>query len=227
MARLADSDLSLHERNEPILVLASASPRRRELVALLGIPFEVIPSRYEEPGAPVEAVDVDRHVTELAGHKAMEVAGRVAPGRIVLGADTEVSLEEGSLGIPIGKPESREAAFEMLRSMAGRAHLVTTGVALVLVDEAGMSAPITATARTRVFFRELTDSMIASYVDTDEPYDKAGGYGAQGYAAPFIERFEGDYFNVVGLPLCTVGRLLESAGILWWNSRTRMPYVIG
>jgi septum formation protein len=78
-----------------------------------------------------------------------------------------------------------------------------------------------------VVFRELSDAMIESYVNTDEPYDKAGAYGAQGYAAPFIERIEGDYFNVVGLPLCAVGRLLERAGFAWWQARTQMPHVIG
>ena len=213
------------EETAPRLVLASASPRRRELMALLGLPFDVLPSRYEEPSSLPEPVIMAEFVSTLALHKAQEVAGRAGEGAWVLGADTEVTLELGEKGMPLGKPVDAEDARRMLRLLSGRAHFVYTGVALL--QASGQEAPITAAERTIVRFREMTEAMIDDYVATGEPLDKAGAYGAQGYAAPFIAGFEGDFFNVVGLPLCLVGRLLEQAGIPWWHYRLHMPPLIG
>jgi septum formation protein len=211
----------------PRLILASASPRRRELMGLLGLPFEVIPSRYEEPGPPTEPVDLAALVTLLAANKAQEVASRTEAG-LVLGADTLVTLDQGDRGVPLGKPIHAEQAHAMLRSLAGNVHCVYTGIALIRTGRQDKPAtPLCAAVKTRVRFRELSDRMIADYIATGEPMDKAGAYGAQGYAAPFIESFEGDFFNVVGLPLCAVGRLLEKSGIPWWRYRTHMPSVIG
>lgn len=209
------------------LILASASPRRRELMTLFGMPFEIETSRYEEPGAPTEPVVLTEFVMELATHKAEEVARRSAPGWVI-GADTEVALEEGDVGLPLGKPLDPEDAKRMLRRLSGRAHSVYTGVALIEARGNGeIGEPFCSVVRTRVRFREMTDAMIADYVATGEPLDKAGAYGAQGYAAPFIEGFDGDFFNVVGLPVCELGRLLERAGIPWWHHRKNMPPVIG
>jgi septum formation protein len=203
----------------PELVLASASPRRQELIALLGVPYRIVASRYDEPPPPTHPVSLPDLVTELATRKAEEVAGRLGAGW-VLGADTLVSLDEG-VGVPLGKPVDAADAARMLGRLSGRAHCVYTGVALIPDRQAGERPPaLTMVERTFVWFRELTPAMIDDYVATGEPMDKAGAYGAQGFAAPFIERFDGDFFNVVGLPLCGIGRLLERAGFDWHGART-------
>ena len=124
------------------------------------------------------------------------------------------------MGTPLGKPQDAEDAARMLKTLSGRSHLVCTGVALIKVSESGeMQPPVQTAISTRVTFRPLSDAMIAAYVATGEPMDKAGAYGAQGFAAPFIERIEGDFFNVVGLPLCALGQLLEQAGFDWQKLR--------
>lgn len=212
----------------PRLILASASPRRRELMALLGLPYAIVTSDFEEPPLPEHPVSLSALVTSLARGKAEAEARRSEAGSLVLGADTIVSLSEEDQGIPLGKPKDGEDAKRMLRLLSGATHSVFTGVALARA--AGPNAPmetLTDFAQTFARFRELTEEMIAGYVATGEPLDKAGAYGAQGYAAPFITGFVGDYFNVVGLPVCTVGRLLEQAGVRWWQWRTEMPPVIG
>ena len=211
----------------PRLILASASPRRQELIALLGLPYEIVPSRYVEPPAPTEAVDLAALVQGLALAKAQEVATRCAPG-YVLGADTLVTLAAEGAGIPLGKPTDPEDACRMLGLLSGQVHSVYTGIALIPVwEDRSLGLPHTLAVQTRVRFRPLSATMIADYVATGEPLDKAGAYGAQGYAAPFIEGFEGDFFNVVGLPLCAVGQLLEQVGVEWWHYRQQMPPLRG
>ncbi len=223
-----DPESNLASSAPPRLLLASASPRRRELIALLGLPFEVCPSAYQEPPPPAEPVALDSFVLTLARHKAQEVAARADAGCLVLGADTIVTLETGEEGLPLGKPTDPEDARRMLRLLSGRAHSVLTGIALIRAQGAGATdAPLCTVVRTQVHFRPLTSEMIEGYLATGEPFDKAGAYGAQGYAAPFIHHIEGDYFNVVGLPLAEVGRLLESAGVAWWRFRTQTPPCIG
>jgi septum formation protein len=200
------------------LVLASASPRRRELISLLGIPFRVVTGHFEEPPPPDKPVSLSDLVAGLAELKAVAVADALGV-RWVLAADTLVSLEE-EVGIPLGKPVDEHDAFRMLRLLAGRAPTVSTGIALIPGWSARKRPPaLISVNKTRVWFRELSDDMILDYIATGEPTDKAGAYGAQGYAAPFIERFDGDFHNVVGLPLCDVGRLLERAGLDWWRLR--------
>ena len=210
----------------PPLILASASPRRRELLALLGLPFEVVPSLYEEPPPPTVPIALDAFVTLLARNKAEEVAGRRESGYII-GADTLVTLASGPVGIPLGKPTDREDAARMLRLLSGAVHTVYTGVAVLRKEPDSPLTLQSAAVQTQVRFRELSETMIADYIATEEPLDKAGAYGAQGYAAPFIEGFEGDFYNVVGLPLCTLGRLLEQSGLNWSHFRHRMPPLIG
>ncbi len=208
----------------PRLLLASASPRRRELIALLGLPFEVRTSPYQEPAPPAETVVLSDFVETLAFHKAQAVAEQAEAGRLVLGADTIVTLETGDSGLVLGKPTDHEDARRMLRLLSGRTHHVLTGVALIrALGNGATEAPLRATVRTGVTFRPLNGEMIEGYLATGEPFDKAGAYGAQGYAAPFICGIEGDFFNVVGLPLSEVGRLLERAGVDWWRFRAQTP----
>lgn len=198
---------------QPRLVLASASPRRRELLALLGLPFETVPSRYIEPDPPEYPISVSRFVRELATAKALEVAARV-PADFVLGADTTVTVSDDDLGVPLAKPVDTADAHRMLRLLSGATHSVYTAVALVQPE--GMKCE-TAVVRTRVTFRDMSEEQIQAYVASGEPFDKAGAYGAQGRAAPFIAGFDGDFFNVVGLPLCTVATMLERHGVDWWS----------
>lgn len=183
------------------LILASASPRRRELLGFFGKPFVIDPACG--PEEPPAGASPEETVRALAAAKARETAAR-HPGDLVIGADTVVELD----GMILGKPADRDDAFHMLRALSGREHRVFTGVALVRGDELRCG-----TEMTRVFFRELSDREIWAYIDSGEPMDKAGAYGYQGPAGLFVERIEGDFFNVVGLPLCRLGRMLEAIGV--------------
>jgi septum formation protein len=204
------------------LILASASPRRRELITLLGIPFRVVASRYEEPPAPEQPVTLADLVMDLAAEKAIEVAVRLGVGW-VLGADTLVSIDE-NFGVPLGKPSGESDARRMLGILSGRQHFVYTGIAIIPPWQAAeQPRAIRSVVKTGVRFREISPRTIEDYVATGEPLDKAGAYGAQGFAAPFIERFDGDYYNVVGLPLCETGKLLERCGLDWQSLRTMAP----
>ena len=185
------------------LVLASASPRRKELLS------RFVPSLIVDPACGPETAphggDARSTVMALAEAKAREVAAR-HPGFIVIGADTVV--ESG--GTILGKPRGEEDAFRMLRRLSGSGHRVWTGVAAV----DGTAGTCRCEAEmTRVFFRELKDAEIRAYIATGEPMDKAGAYGCQGLASLFVERIEGDFFNVVGLPLCRLGQMLGSMGV--------------
>ncbi|MBI3456447.1 MAG: septum formation protein Maf [Candidatus Rokubacteria bacterium] len=185
------------------LVLASASPRRRELLAGLGLAFDVVPSTVEESlsaGVPIPGL-----ATRLALAKARDVAGRVGPA-IVLAADTLVVLG----GVPFGKPASPEEARRMLTALRGRAHDVVTAVAVV---EAGARREATATVVSRVVMRAYTATELETYLATSEPYDKAGAYAVQGEGGRLVERVEGCYTNVVGLPVTTTARLLRAFGL--------------
>jgi septum formation protein len=220
-----------------MLILASASPRRRELLTQAGFVFQVHPAHIPED--PISDEDPIAYVTRLAREKAEAVfrqltpktesslsgpalcqgttsvvpqmhkknAGALAPEGIlpealtVLGADTTVTLDNHILG----KPEDPADAARMLRLLSGRTHRVITGVALVTENSTKVAAEVTA-----VRFLALTDEDIAAYIATGEPMDKAGAYAIQGRAARWIPRIEGDYFNVVGLPIALVSSLLES-----------------
>ena len=183
------------------LILASASPRRRELLSHFTDDFILDPAAgAENPPAGAAPEEI---VKALSAAKAQEVAAR-HPGAIVIGADTIVELD----GTILGKPADRDDAFRMLRALSGREHRVYTGVTLVRDGVAVSEAEMT-----RVFFRELTDREIWAYIDSGEPMDKAGAYGYQGLAGVFVEGIRGDFFNVVGLPLCRLGRMLEAMGV--------------
>lgn len=188
------------------LVLASASPRRSELLARLGISFVVAPSAIPEDHRSGESV-VD-HVLRLSQEKAREVAGRAeVGGRWFLGSDTEVEQD----GVVLGKPEDDAAAAAMLRSLSGRAHQVVSGYAVFDRVSGEMTA---GTVRTKVIFKVLTEAEIKGYIATGEPFDKAGAYAIQGLGAFMVSAIEGSYTNVVGLPLCEVIEVLECLGAI-------------
>lgn len=183
----------------PVLVLASASPRRQELLRNAGIAFEVQPADIPENVLPNES---GKDCAErLAREKALAVA-RLRPGDLVLGADTVVVVD----GQLLGKPGDANDAARMLRMLSGREHLVITGVCLVASGKVSV-----ASETTRVTVSELTEQAIAEYVSSGEPMDKAGAYAIQGIASRWIPRIEGDYGNVVGLPVALVWRMLRDA----------------
>lgn len=187
------------------LILASQSPRRKELLAALGLSFDVIPSQADEtlpPGLPI-----DDALLEVAARKAQEVAARVEERCWVLGADTAVVLGNEALG----KPHGRDQAEHMLRKLSGQTHSVVTAVALVCPERIRRVA-----VATKVRFRVLTEAQILWYAAQREPYDKAGGYAIQGRGAFLVESTEGSFTNVVGLPVTEVIRLLEEEGLSPW-----------
>jgi septum formation protein len=181
----------------PSLTLASSSPRRRQLLEMLGIPLKVVPSNVPEVRRSLET-PVD-YVERLAREKALSV-----PGDLVLGADTTVVVRDWVLE----KPTDQADALQMLKQLQGRTHQVVTSVALVAKEVVHQATDVT-----NVTFRRLDDSFLEDYVATGEPMDKAGAYGIQGYGAALIERIEGDFFSVMGLPLRLVLNLLEEAGM--------------
>jgi nucleoside triphosphate pyrophosphatase len=182
-----------------MLILASASPRRAELLHNAGIPFTVVPAHVPEERSPVETPT--GYAMRLAREKARTVLARHPEG-VVLGADTVVVIDEHVLE----KPTDAGDATRMLRLLSGRRHQVITGICLTADGFEGIEAEIT-----HVFFSQLSQQEIAAYVATGEPMDKAGGYGIQGMASRWAERIEGCYFNVVGLPVPRVYRLLRTA----------------
>lgn len=179
------------------MILASGSPRRKELLQMLEVPFEVLVSDTEEIITKNEPAEVTK---ELSYQKAMAVARQVEEG-IVIGADTVVSID----GKILGKPADTEEAREMIHKLQGKSHMVYTGVTLIVKSDEMVSASSFAEG-TKVNVAPMTEDEIEAYISTSEPYDKAGAYGIQGLFGKFIEGIEGDYFNVVGLP---VHRLYE------------------
>jgi septum formation protein len=194
----------------PKLILASASPRRRELLAQAGYRFEVQPSSVPESRRPGE--DAIRFATRLARQKAEEVFARrqaaagMAETALVLGADTVVVCD----GEVFGKPSDAADAERMLLLLSGRTHHVVTGVAVVWGSSPSPAVEIAAEL-TQVTMQTLSPEEVSRYVDSGEPMDKAGAYAIQGYAGRWIPRISGCYFNVVGLPLALVASLLEGA----------------
>ena len=186
------------------IILASASPRRRQLMAQLGIGCEVIESGADELacGSAYEQVEV------LALRKARAVGRKVCGEAIVIAADTLVAVDEQILS----KPADRAEAFKMLKTLQGRRHTVYTGVALLKVGPDGEERVISFVDYADVFFRALDDGEINRYIDTGEPFDKAGAYGVQERGAALVARVEGDYFTVVGLPLSRLVVALEELG---------------
>ena len=193
----------MEERNEAI-ILASGSPRRRELLARLGLPFSVVVSEVDET---IElAQRVPEALARLAERKARAVAASVGHG-LVIGADTAV-VRDGAI---LGKPRDEEDAKRLLRLLRDRAHHVVTGVAVM---DAATGRVERGAARTEVRMRAYGDDEIAAYVATGEPLDKAGGYGIQARGGALVAAIAGCFNNVVGLPLCEVAELLRRFGVL-------------
>ena len=185
------------------IILASASPRRRELMQMLGVKdLKIIPAVGEEKADP--DLPPDALVRALAAHKAKEVAAKCGKDDIVIAADTIV----WHAGRVYGKPHTEAEAAGMLHALSGDTHEVYTGVAVLRGGEMILEAE-----RSAVHFRPLSDAEIEAYIRTGEPMDKAGAYGIQGKASLFVEGIEGDFFNVMGLPLCRLGLMLNQLGV--------------
>jgi septum formation protein len=186
-----------------MLILASASPRRRELLAQAGFIFTVESADVDESLRDGE--EPVAYVLRLAVEKAQAVFARysaVQETLVVLGADTSVVLDDEVLG----KPADAADAMRMLRRLSGRTHQVLTGVAAVTRE-----GTVSGVETTEVTFSEIPEAELAAYCATDEPLDKTGAYGIQGYAARWIPRIDGDYFNVMGLPIARTAKLIETA----------------
>lgn len=178
------------------IILASASPRRRELLAQIGLDFTVLPASGEEKltkQIPSEIVE------ELSSQKAEAVAEQISDG-IIIGADTVV-CQNGEI---MGKPKDEADALRMLRQLQGEMHSVFTGVTLIVKENGSVISKQTFSQETRVYLYAMTDEEIQDYIATGEPMDKAGAYGIQGRFAAYVEGIEGDYNNVVGLPVSAV-----------------------
>ncbi len=186
------------------IILASASPRRRELLEQVGIEYECIPSDCEEITKETEPAKV---VSELSRIKALDIAKQFEgtdENTIVIGADTVVSFGNEIMG----KPTDEAHAFQMLKKLSGREHSVFTGVTLVIIKN-GKTRHMTLYAETKVHVYPMKDEEILDYIKTGEPMDKAGAYAIQGMFSAFIEKIEGDYNNVVGLPVSRVCKILR------------------
>jgi len=180
--------------NYPRLILASASPRREQLLKQIGLDFEVIPSNFDE--SRVCTSNPTESAQQAAIAKAKAVAKKLSEG-IVIGADTIVVYA----GEVMGKPKDQSDAVRMLKQLSGKKHEVITGVALVNARD---NREYVWSESTLVWFRKLSDMEIKKYVESGQPMDKAGAYGIQGRAAAFVEKIDGCYFNVVGLPLASL-----------------------
>lgn len=178
------------------LILASASPRRKELLERIGVTFDIIPAKGEEV---ITKEQPDEVVMELSKQKAQEIAGTAEADVLVLGADTVVAYE----GKILGKPKDETDAFKMLSMLSGKEHEVYTGVALIDNRDGSVENFF---ERTKVTMYPISEKEIRDYIAGGEPMDKAGAYAIQGIGAKFIQKIEGDYSNVVGLP---VGRIYQ------------------
>ena len=178
------------------LILASQSPRRKELLGLFGIPFTVRVADIDETMDP--ALPPQEAVAQISRKKAYAVARQ--PEDVLIAADTIVVVE----GKILGKPHSPQEAVQMLRLLSGRDHQVMTGVTVLCGEQEAVFTEVT-----DLHFRALSDSEILRYVQSGEPMDKAGAYGIQGGAALFCQRMTGDYYNVMGLPVCHLGQVLK------------------
>lgn len=186
------------------LILASASPRRKEILEQMGLTFTVCPAEGEEK---ITCVDPAEVVKELSYQKAAQVAGRVNEPALVIGSDTVVAYE----GTIMGKPENEQAAYKMLKCLQGAAHVVYTGV--TVIDTECRKTILSFAEGTKVSMYPMTDEWIWSYIRTGEPMDKAGAYAIQGGCMPYIRGIEGEYSTVVGFPAARFYQELLKKGI--------------
>ena len=200
-------NIAVNDRDLPLLVLASTSPRRKELIQLLGLPVEIAVSSADETvekeWSPAETVE------QLALRKASEVASireRKQDQEIVIGADTIVVYDQQILG----KPQDQDEAYRMLSMLQGRAHDVYTGVACI---DAATGQQVVRHRKTQVWMRSLSSDQMKRYILSGEPMDKAGAYGIQGMGAAIVDRIDGCYFTVVGLPISLLSEMLTVYGV--------------
>lgn len=184
------------------LTLASGSPRRQEILTNLGLNFTVLPANIDESPQPAE--EPQSYALRMAVQKAMAAANKVESG-LIIGADTIVVVN----GQIMGKPCDAAEAAQQLRALSGREHIVFSGLGIV---DKSTGRTVSTLEQTIVYFKEMSDAEIQAYIGTGEPLDKAGSYGIQGKGAVFIRRIEGDYFNVVGLPVAKLYSLLGELG---------------
>ncbi len=188
------------------IILASGSPRRKELLGLLGVDFKIITSNKEEV---ITSTDPEEVVKELSMMKAEDVAAGVPGPAVILGADTVVAHN----GRILGKPKDKEDAVQMISSFAGEEHYVYTGVCIIRKEADGSEKHISFAEGTRVSVYPMTEQEIVSYVESGEPMDKAGAYAIQGLFAPYIKEISGDYYNIVGFPIAGIYQRLKAEGI--------------
>lgn len=179
------------------IILASKSPRRKELLKQIGLRFKIMPSELEEGIGNIK--NPEEVVKSLSLMKARHISTKVSKDDLIIAADTIV-VYKGNI---LGKPVNRKDAFNMLKSLSNDIHSVFTGLTVLKHKKY-----INESEKTEVKFTELTDDEIWNYIDTQEPMDKAGAYGIQGLGSVFVEKINGDYFNVVGLPICRLKRIL-------------------
>lgn len=184
------------------LILASKSPRRRQLLEQMGLEFRVLTAQADETMDPEKPVD--QEIGRVSRLKAEAVRAQVNPEDLIIAADTLVCVD----GKRLGKPHSTAEAEDMLRQLSGRSHTVMTGVSVVCGEKCE-----TFTEQTKIRFRSLSEAEICAYVATGEPMDKAGAYGIQGLAGLFVSGMDGDYYNVMGLPICRLTQVLRSFGV--------------
>lgn len=185
------------------IILASASPRRSELMTQAGYEFEIQVSDKEEHYVSLEP---DEIVKELALLKAEDIAEHMSPcNTVIIGADTVVASE----GKILGKPKSKEDAFAMIQGFQGKKHQVYTGTAILIFDGTGKKRVVNHAVKTDVFVNTMSDGEIREYIDCENVMDKAGAYGIQGRFAIYIEKIEGDYYNVMGLPISYIYQVLK------------------
>lgn len=190
--------------NDPVLILASRSPRRRYLLKQAGLSFSVIPSSIDETSIPV--LSPETYVKVLSEAKAENVSTKF-PEKWVIGADTIVLKDDTILG----KPDSKSQARSMLKQLSGQTHQVLTGYAIYCKSK---NRKYSGTVKTQVLFKNLTDKEIEWYIHTEEPFDKAGAYAIQGLGTFLVKSINGSYTNVVGLPVCEVIEILIKEGVL-------------
>lgn len=189
------------------IILASGSPRRKEILEHTGAKFEIITSDKEEIRVSTKPWKTVKYLAEM---KADDVLERVEGSCILIGADTVVA----NRGKILGKPSDKEEAVRMLKSISGRAHDVYTGVCIIIRDENGVVKKKVFSVRTRVYVNGINDTEIDSYVASGEPMDKAGAYAIQGGFAQYIKKIRGDYYNVMGLPISSIYEELKKENII-------------
>ena len=187
------------------IVLASASPRRRELLSRIGLKFDVVPSDYDEKIS--DDIFSYEKIELLALNKAKDVVNKLKEDAIIIAADTVVVLD----GKILGKPHSKQEARDMISSLSGKTHKVITSIAMINTKTQKILVKSTTT---NVTFRFITNEEVEEYINTDEPYDKAGAYAAQGLASIFIEKIEGCFNNVVGISTFEVDKMLKEMEVL-------------